>query len=136
MTTGTLPFMGETHGAILGAILHLTPTPSLQLNPHCPPKLGDVISKALEKDPNQRYQSAAEMRTELQSLLQARQSEIAARRSWRTLTAMEREAEETYRSCASIPATVSLTTMFEGVAWSHGITGSILPTLGLSFAGM
>jgi serine/threonine protein kinase len=75
MTTGTLPFMGETPGAILGAILHLPPTPALHLNPNCPPKLGDVMSKALEKDPNQRYQSAVEMRTELQSL---RQSGIAA----------------------------------------------------------
>jgi serine/threonine protein kinase/Flp pilus assembly protein TadD len=78
MTTGTLPFMGETPGAILGAILHLPPTPGLQLNPNCLPKLGDVISKALEKDPNQRYQSAVEMRTELQGLLRARQSGIAA----------------------------------------------------------
>jgi TolB-like protein len=78
MATGALPFTGETHGAILGAILHVTPTPALQLNPNCPPKLGDVISKALAKDPNQRYQSAGEMRTELQGLLLARQSGIAA----------------------------------------------------------
>jgi serine/threonine protein kinase/Tfp pilus assembly protein PilF len=73
MVTGTLPFTGETHGAILGAILHVTPPPALQLNPKWPSKLGDVISKALEKDPNQRYQSAAGMRANLKHLLRETQ---------------------------------------------------------------
>jgi serine/threonine protein kinase/Flp pilus assembly protein TadD len=76
MATGTLPFTGETQGAILGAILHVTPSPALQLNPKCPPKLGDVISKALEKNPNQRYQSAAAMRADLQLLLRETQQEF------------------------------------------------------------
>jgi len=73
MATGTLPFTGETHGAILGAILHVTPPPASQLNPKWPPKLDDVISKALEKNPNQRYQSAAAMRLDLKHLLRETQ---------------------------------------------------------------
>ena len=76
MATGTLPFTGGTPGAILGAILQITP-PALQLNP----RLADVISKALEKDPNQRYQTAAAMRTDLKHLLRETQPGIPASES-------------------------------------------------------
>ena len=76
MATGTLPFTGGTPGAILGAILQITP-PALQLNP----RLADVISKALEKDPNQRYQTAAAMRTDLKHLLRETEPGIPASES-------------------------------------------------------
>jgi eukaryotic-like serine/threonine-protein kinase len=68
MAAGTLPFTGATLGEVLGSILHTTPTPLLQVTPSASPRLGDVISKALEKDPNHRYQSAADIRSELQDL--------------------------------------------------------------------
>jgi len=76
MVTGRLPFPGETHGAVFGAILYAAPAPLAEASSGLPPKLGDVISKALEKDPNQRYQSAAEMRAELKDLLRERHIEI------------------------------------------------------------
>jgi eukaryotic-like serine/threonine-protein kinase len=66
--TGTLPFRGESSGVIFKAILDAAPTPAVRLNPGVPPKLEDIIDKALEKDSNLRYQHAADMRTDLQRL--------------------------------------------------------------------
>jgi eukaryotic-like serine/threonine-protein kinase len=66
--TGVLPFRGETSGVITDAILNRTPPPVLRVNPDLPPKLDDVISKALEKDPKLRYQHASEICADLQRL--------------------------------------------------------------------
>jgi eukaryotic-like serine/threonine-protein kinase len=68
MVTGIQPFRGETSGMIAGAILNRTPVAPVRLNPDLSPKLEEVINKALEKDKKLRYQSAADMRTDLQRL--------------------------------------------------------------------
>jgi eukaryotic-like serine/threonine-protein kinase len=65
MATGALPFRGESTGLILDGIMNRTPLTPLRLNPDLPPKLEDIINRALEKDRELRYQHASEMRSEL-----------------------------------------------------------------------
>src|SRR5690349_13801571 len=65
MATGTIPFRGETSGVIFEAIMNRTPLAPVRLNPNLPPKLEDVINRALEKDRELRYQHAVDIKSEL-----------------------------------------------------------------------
>jgi serine/threonine protein kinase/tetratricopeptide (TPR) repeat protein len=68
MATGDLPFHGESSAMICEAIVNRAPVAVVRLNHDVPPKLEDIINKALEKDRNLRYQGAAELRADLQRL--------------------------------------------------------------------
>ncbi len=68
MSTGALPFRGETSGVLFDSILNRSPASAIRLNPDVPPKLEDIIHRLLEKDRDLRYQSAADLRSELKRL--------------------------------------------------------------------
>ncbi|MFL6354623.1 MAG: protein kinase domain-containing protein, partial [Bryobacteraceae bacterium] len=68
MATGRMAFSGNTAALIFDAILHRDAIPAVQLNPDLPLRLGEIIAKALERDPDLRYQHAAEIRADLKRL--------------------------------------------------------------------
>jgi serine/threonine protein kinase/tetratricopeptide (TPR) repeat protein len=74
MSTGKKPFSGTNIVTTLDAVLHQKPAPPRSLNPAVPPELENIIGKAMEKDKAKRYQTAAEMKADLQHLKKETQS--------------------------------------------------------------
>ena len=68
MATGIQPFRGDTSGLLAEAILNRAPVAPVRLNPDVPPKVEEIINKALEKDRKHRFQNASDIRTDLQRL--------------------------------------------------------------------
>src|SRR5271163_4510824 len=95
MATGMVPFFGATAAMIYDGILHTTPAPAMSLNPKLPFAMENIFAKALEKDPDLRYQTAAELRADLKRL---RRDLDSARRP---------SAEKSSPSSASHPSAAS-----------------------------
>ena len=89
MATGTLPFRGDTSAVICEAIMNRTPMAAVRLNPDLPSKLEEIITRALEKDRELRYQGAADMRSELMRLKRDTETGKAGAASSGTVTAAQ-----------------------------------------------
>jgi Tol biopolymer transport system component/predicted Ser/Thr protein kinase len=79
MATGRPAFSGPTSAAVFDAILHRAPVAPLELNPQLPPKLEEILDKALEKDLKLRYQTASDFRVDLQRLRRESDSHPSAK---------------------------------------------------------
>jgi serine/threonine protein kinase len=99
MATGSLPFRGESSGVVTEAILNRAPVAPVRLNPDLPPQFEQIVTKALEKDRDLRYQHASEMRSDLKRLKRDTDTGRTAAR-----TSGEEEDEEIPGKAASGPA--------------------------------
>ncbi len=124
MGTGVLPFRGETTAVITEAILNRVPTAPNRLNPKLPAKLEEIISKALEKDPDLRCQTAAEMRADLKRLKRALDSS-------RTSVVTEEEGQPARPAVAAMAPASSANVKSRPVALIASLCA--LVTLGVGF---
>ncbi len=100
MATGTLPFRGDTSGVIFDAILNREPVGAVRLNPDLPAKLEEIISRAMEKDRNLRYQHASDLGAELQRL---KRDSSSGR--WHVSSSAQEEQARRESQPATLPAT-------------------------------
>ena len=111
MTTGQLPFRGESSAVICKAILDAAPTPAVRLNPDVPAELERIVNRALEKDRELRYQHASDMRSELQRLKRDTETGRVIAASSGTVAAAESgergELRSTGRAGAPVPTQAS-----------------------------
>lgn len=126
MVTGVLPFKGDTSAAIFDSVLHKNPTAPVRLNPELSPELERIITKALEKDRDIRYQHASEMRSDLKRLKRDTESGNYAART-----------EETPKAAASsrriwvAMALVAAAALVAGglFAWRHFTSAGTIDTV-------
>src|SRR6185437_440595 len=111
MCTGVVPFSGSTAALIFDGILHTAPAPVTKLNPQLPLALENIFAKALEKDSDLRYQTAAELRTDLKRLR-------------RDLGSSRHPTEEKTESSHAHPSSAAPTTKSVAVLYFENLSGN------------
>jgi len=120
MATGMVPFRGDTTALIFQAILDRAPVSPVRLNPDLPPKLEDIINKALEKDRNLRYQHAADIRADLQRLKRDTDTGRAVAASSGSVAAVQESGSRPVPVPQQTPQPISSTSAAAVVAGSAG----------------
>src|ERR1700737_667201 len=133
MAPGALPFLGDPSGVIFDGILNRAPAPPVRLNPDLPPKLEDLISKALEKDPKLRCQTAAEMRADLERLKRDSSSGRGAALTSDATAGVSTPSGEAGRIHSSELRAVAAES---SLRWKLAVAGTILLLIILVFGGL
>src|SRR5258708_1796721 len=124
MATGTVPFRAETSGVIFDGIMNRSPVAPIRLNPSLPPKLEDVINRALEKDRDLRYQHADEIKSELKRLMRDLESGRSA-----TVSSGSQAAYSENGSQAPLPAAATRSSGSARVRASGSSSGRVATML-------
>jgi Tol biopolymer transport system component len=119
MATGRRPFAGKTSAVIFEATLNQTPIPPRELNPGLPAELGRIIDKALEKDREVRYQTAAELRADLKRLKRNLDSGRTAAAGTSPRTVMSSRGRWLAGLFVWTAAFVALAILIGGPIWFH-----------------
>ncbi len=114
MATGRQPFTGSTSAIIFDAILNRAPTPPVRLNPELPAELERIVNKTLEKDKDLRYQSAAEIKTDLK---RARRDTESGRTGTVSAAAVSPPAAPRGKRAALLAVVAAAILVAAGLAW-------------------
>ena len=129
MATGILPFQGETSAIVFDSILNRDPSPVNQVNPSLPAELGRIISQALEKDRDLRYQSATDLKTALKRLKRDLSSSPSGRHSAESSAIRGRAASTTTEHSVAVLYFENLSGVKEDEYLRDGITEDITTEL-------
>ena len=124
MCTGMLPFRGDTSALIFESIMNRAPVPPVRINPDTPPKLEEIIAKALEKERDVRYQHASDIKADLKRLKRDTESGKSAAKAVPTLRWSRRTSMIAATLCVFVVALAAAAAIYFGNR-SHASINSV-----------